>query len=59
MAMMSHMKNDHFEMGSNTGKIDFKELHGFNKQLWELADNFTEINRITFKFRVPGRFLNT
>lgn len=59
MAMTSHMKKHRFETGSNAGKTDFKDLHGFNKQLWELANNFTEINRITFKFAVPERRLNT
>ena len=52
--MTSRMKNHRFKIGNT----DFEELHGFNKQLWELADNFTEINRITFKFGVPERFLN-
>jgi len=58
MAMTSQTKNHHFEIGSNTCKTDFKELHGFNEQLWKLANNLTDINRITFKFGMPERFLN-
>lgn len=57
--MMSQMKNHRFVTGSHVGKTDFRELRGFNKQLWELANTFTETNRTTLKFGVPGRFLDT